>query len=181
MNIRMKYLRLSAAVAAIFLILMLSEVRERLEDAAGMLAGLKVKRESLMSPDEILSKKRILLMERERLSAIKRQKSPGKDQNISGLFEYLTSKASERKIAIESFSPSGMSRESGMAQMDFVLNFTSDFHKAAAYINAVETGPYPVAVTGLSIQSDPPGNPALKVSISGRARFLPEGSAKRGK
>ncbi len=177
MNFGMKYVRLSALVAAVFLALMLSEVRQRLEYAAGMFAGLKVKQESLMTPDEILARKRILIIERERLSAIRRQKFPGRDQKAGGLFGYLTAAASGRKIVIESFSPSDMRRENGMTQIDFVLNFTSDFHRAASYVNSIETGPYPVAITGLSIVSDPPGNPALRVSISGRARLLPEGSA----
>ncbi|MCL4540604.1 MAG: hypothetical protein M1378_13580, partial [Bacteroidetes bacterium] len=65
MNLRIKYVRLSAIVALLFLILMFSEVRVRLEAAAAAFTDLKAKEKSLMTPNEIRSKKKTLLIERE--------------------------------------------------------------------------------------------------------------------
>ena len=172
MNLSMKYVRLSVTVVLLFVVLIFSEVRSSLDAAAGALTDLRTEEGSVLTPGEILARKRTLLIERERLLAVRKQRFPEKDQNEGSLFGYLASSASDRKIILAAFSPTGVLSKEGMTQLSFELNFTAGFHRAAAYLNTIETGSFPIKITGLSIVSDPPGNPALKVSLSGMARLL---------
>ena len=172
MNLSMKYVRLSVAVVLLFVVLIFSEVRSRIDAAAGALTELRTKEGSVLTPGEVLARKKALLIERERLLAVRKQRFPEKSQNEGSLFGYLASSASDRKIILAGFSPTGVLHKEGMTQLSFELSFNAGFHSAAAYLNAIETGPFPIEITGLSIVSDPPGNPALKVSLSGIARLL---------
>ena len=172
MNLRMKYVRLSVTVVLLFIVLIFSEVRSRIDSAAGALTDLRTKEGSVMTPGEMIARKRTLLIERERLFAVRKRRIPENDQNEGSLFGYLASSASDRKIILAAFSPTGVLHKEGMTQLSFELNFTAGFHRAAAYMNTIETGSFPIKITGLSIVSDPPGNPALKVSLSGMARLL---------
>ncbi len=167
-SLKSGYARLSAGIAVLFVILMLTEVRDRLASAAGEYRDFKRKEKSLMTPDAVNTRRKSLLQERDRLSALSMKSLSERVGREGGLYAHLAAEATAQVIVLESFAPGVPAQRDGITILSFVLKFTTDFHRAAGYVNRIEIGSPPVAVTSVTLLSDPLGNSSLKVTLTGR-------------
>lgn len=150
------------------LYVMIAEIPERWESAAGLLSSMIERESQLSDPDELKLRRLELEAEKRHIEAQLRQyKISG--QSPSDFYAFVNDCASRNRVTLESILPN--SEASNEHTVGFEFKIKASYHKLGAFINQLETGPYPLRINEVTMKSESPRRSALEVLLRGVVHF----------
>jgi hypothetical protein len=147
-----KHKAILIAIPLAFIYLGSTVIWERYAETLKEYEQLTSLEKSLVTP-EALSEKETILHARLEAASSALVKSGGEfKKDANGVVEFVESLARRHHIRLESFEPiEAKPSPTGLQGIPFRAKFSCPFHTSAQFVNELEEGPFPVAVTKLSL------------------------------
>jgi Tfp pilus assembly protein PilO len=154
-----------------------TEVFDRWKETFQLYDDLAKKEQSLLGPAE-LSAKKMLLQERKRsLTEQVAARSKVFEQTQAGLVKFLNAQGRANGFRFESLVPKELRAAGRLKEIGLTLDFQAIYHQVGAFINELETGPFPLGIDRADLVAREPGSSSLQVRLEGRVA-LPKGTEK---
>jgi Tfp pilus assembly protein PilO len=177
MTKKRRYQLLIIATLVITVYIAGAEVFDRWRETFRLHDDLAKKEQSLLGPAE-LSARKVLLQERKRsLTEKVAARSKVFEQTQAGLVKFLNAQARANGFCFESIAPKDLREAGQLKEISLTLDFQATYHKVGAFVNALETGPFPLGIDRADLIAREPGSSSLQVRLEGRVA-LPKGTQK---
>ena len=175
-----RYQLLTLAVLLIGAYVLATEVLGRWADTYQMIIETSEKKEGILAPEEIAERRLKLLAEKWAVTGRLSLAAKLYDQNVTGVFEFLSNAAKDNGIKFRSLVPSQSDDKGEIRQIGFKIVTRAGFHQMGAFLNRIETGELNVRVETIELVSNNPFSSSLTVTLAGKALVSPssEGHAK---
>jgi Tfp pilus assembly protein PilO len=157
---------------ALFLYLMASEVRTRVQDRVE--AFLEYRRRVEESESTGIFESRIKQLERERttLSATLRRGMKSYEPTQTGVIEFLNSKAQQCSVQVESIVPGSPRAAGQVMEIPYRITMSSAYHPLGNFVNKIETEVFRTRIARLEITSADNHKGHLKADIEGMSSVV---------
>lgn len=163
---------LGVVVAGLFLIV--TEVSDRWLALGEDYQMLKDKQSKVMDPASAQMRKKELLAELAGLQEDLKRNAGNTEQSETGLLELIDNCAKANGIRVEAIAPQRSGTGSDSTTAHFSLEASGAYHRLATFLNALETGPIAVRVTGMDLTESQERGKALTLRIDASATFVRE-------
>jgi Tfp pilus assembly protein PilO len=154
-----------------------TEVFDRWRQTLRLYDDLAKKEQSLLSPAELSAKKMLLQQRQQMLTERVAARSKVFEQTQAGLVKFLNAEARANGFRFESIAPKDLREAGRLKEIGMTLDFQTTYHKVGAFVNALETGPFPLGIDRADLIAREPGSSSLQVRLEGRVA-LPKGTQK---
>lgn len=172
MNDKRKYLLICVVAVVLFLYVLCTEVADRWSDAIKLYSDLRKGRAAALTPDQLVQKRNELIRRKNILAARTTRELGEYWESVPGFLEFLNRCAKGDNIRIESVVPSQSHADDQVEELKFKIDFTSDFHRAASFLNAVENGAIPVQIKSIGMILESAASSTLQLNAEGIAKVV---------
>lgn len=174
MTSRLQYQLFIAATIVISLYVLGTEVLDRWKDLFQLHDDYLAKEQTLLEPADLAARKLTLLERKQALAKQLAARSQTYEQTQSGLMKFLNSQARACSFRFESLVPKELRSTARMKENGLTIDFQARYHQVGAFVNALETGPFPLEIDRADLTAKEPGGQLLQVRLEGRVA-LPKG------
>jgi Tfp pilus assembly protein PilO len=168
MTKKRQYQILIAATLIVFAYLLGTEVIERWKTSVELYGDLAKKQQATIDPAELVARKMALTERKQTLTKQIAARSQVFDQTQSGLMKFLNAQARSNGFRFESLVPKELRTSGRLKESSLVIDFQSTFQQVGSFVNALETGPFPLEIDRADLAIRQPGSSVLQVRLEGR-------------
>jgi hypothetical protein len=167
-----KYRLAIVGLFILFVYVMIEDVSVRWGETVDLWNDIGSRREKMLDSTTIASRKGNLLAERDSLASLLIVDRTIFEQSRTGVFEFITRRATESKVRLESLLPLNAEREAQIENIGFQLVVSGGFHEIGEYLNMLETGSMPVIIRRCELALTTKGAQSLRADIVGVASII---------
>lgn len=167
-----KYLSLLSAILFAFLYLLATEVLGRWGEALDLHDQVAAKENEVLDPEGIAARRMQLLERQTDLTGRVVNGDARFEQSMTGVYEFLTKCAASTGVRIVSLVPAQNESEGQITGLGFKITANAEFHKACAFIGAMESGSLAVSLRRVHYALERKGSSRLLAEIEGVAYVL---------
>jgi Tfp pilus assembly protein PilO len=168
MTRKRQYQSLILLTLVIAVYLLGTEVVDRWEGAGQLYDELVKKEQTSLDPSELAATKAVLAERKLALTKKLAARSQTYEQTQAGLVKFLNAQARTSGFRFESLAPKELRTAGRLKEVGLTIDFQATYHQVGSFVNALESGPFPLEIDRADLIVREPGSSLLQARLEGR-------------